>query len=236
MMTNFVIKYRWLIISLSIIAGISMGILIPSSETDPEIRNAIPAHMQSRIETDKIEKEFGVQDMVMLLFTDSMILTPDNLKNIRDIDRAIAKLTGVTNRISPFTVKEIKSSYDMMVADPLIKRIPEDNESIEKLKTGILSNNFARDIVISSDLTTAAITATINTSERESVTLGKIDSLISTYQADEKVLKGGLPYIRRHIMDDVKHDGVFLVPMALIIMLVVLKLSLGQWKSVFNQH
>ncbi len=232
-MTNFVIKYRWLIISLSIIAGISMGILIPSSETDPEIRNAIPAHMQSRIETDKIEKEFGVQDMVMLLFTDSMILTPDNLKNIRDIDRAIAKLTGVTNRISPFTVKEIKSSYDMMVADPLIKRIPEDNESIEKLKTGILSNNFARDIVISSDLTTAAITATINTSERESVTLGKIDSLISTYQADEKVLKGGLPYIRRHIMDDVKHDGVFLVPMALIIMLVVLKLSLGQWKSVF---
>ncbi|MBN1109082.1 MAG: MMPL family transporter [Bacteroidales bacterium] len=232
-MTNFIIKYRWLIISLSIIAGIAMGILIPSSETDPEIRNAIPAHMQSRIETDKIEKEFGVQDMVMLLFTDSMILTPDNMKSIRDIDRAVSKLTGVTNRISPFTVKTIKSSYDMMVADPLIKRIPSDYESIEKLKAEILSNNFARDIVVSSDMTSAAITATINTSERESVTLGKIDSLISAYQADDKVLRGGLPYIRRHIMDDVKHDAVYLVPMALIIMLVVLKLTLGQWRSVF---
>ncbi|MCU0456405.1 MAG: efflux RND transporter permease subunit [Bacteroidales bacterium] len=232
-MTKFIIKFRWLIISLSVVTGITMGLLIPSSETDPEIRNAIPAHMPSRIETDKIENEFGVQDMVMLLFTDSMVLTADNLKLLKEIDRDISKLSGVTNRISPFTVKTIKNTGDMMVADPLIRRIPSDEESVELLKEDILSNKFARDIVVSSDFTAASITATINTSERESVTLGKIDSLVSAHNADDKVLKGGLPYIRRHIMKDVKHDGVYLVPMALIIMLIVLKLSLGQWKNVF---
>jgi hydrophobe/amphiphile efflux-3 (HAE3) family protein len=232
-MTKFIIKYRWLIISLSVITGITMGLLIPSSQTDPEIRNAIPANMPSRIETDKIESEFGVQDMVMLLFTDSMVLTADNLKLIRELDRDISKLSGVTNRISPFTVKTIKNTGDMMMADPLIRRIPTDDVSVEMLQEEILNNKFARDIVVSSDFTAASITATINTSERESVTLGKIDSLVSVHNADDKVLKGGLPYIRRHIMKDVKHDGVFLVPMALIIMLVVLKLSLGQWKSVF---
>lgn len=232
-MTKFIIRYRWLIISLSVFAGLTMGLLIPFSETDPEIRNAIPAHMPSRIETDKIETEFGVQDMVMLLFTDSMVLTAENLKLLREIDRDISKLSGVTNRISPFTVKTIKNTDDMMVADPLIRKIPSDEESIGLLKEEILNNKFARDIVVSSDFTAASITATINTSERESVTLGKIDSLIIANQADNRVMKGGLPYIRRHIMKDVKHDGVFLVPMALIIMLVVLKLSLGQWKSVF---
>jgi len=231
-MTGFIIKYRWLIISFSILAGLSMGLLIPSSQTDPEIRNAVPPMMKSRIETNKIEKEFGVQDMVMLLFTDSTILTSDNLKQIKEIDKDISKLTGVTSRISPFTVRTIKSSDDMMVADPLIRRIPSDTEGLNQLKTDILNNRFARDIVVSSDMTTASITATINAGERETVTLHRIDSIITAHPGNVQVLKGGLPYIRAHIMKDVKHDGLLLVPAALIIMLLVLKLTLGQWRSV----
>ncbi len=99
----------------------------------------------------------------MLLFSDSTILTSDNLKQIKDIDRDISKLTGVTNRISPFTVRTIKSNDDMMVADPLIRRIPSDSEGMDQLKKDILNNRFARDIVVSSDMTSASITATINT-------------------------------------------------------------------------
>lgn len=231
-MTKFIIKYRWFIISFCIVAGLSMGLLIPSSETDPEIRNAIPSHMKSRIATDKIEKEFGTQDMVMLLFTDSTILTTGDLQQIKDIDRDISKLTGVTNRISPFTVRTIKNSEDMMVADPLIRRIPSDAEGIALLKKEILDNPFARNIVVSSDMTTASITATINSSVRESVTLHRIDSIIAAHPGNVQTFKGGLPYIRAHIMKDVKHDGVFLVPAALIIMLIVLKITLGQWRSV----
>src|SRR5690606_39187119 len=44
--------------------------------------------------------------------------------------------------------------------------------------------------------------------------------------------KGGLPYIRQHIMKDVKSDAVFLVPFALLLMLLVLKLTLGNWRAV----
>ncbi len=55
-MTNFIIKYRWLIISVCLVAGIALGSLIPLSKTDPEIRNYIPPTMKSRVETDKIEK------------------------------------------------------------------------------------------------------------------------------------------------------------------------------------
>jgi predicted RND superfamily exporter protein len=61
-MTDFIIKYRWLIIGLCLSMGIVFGLLIPTAETDPEIRNYVPASMNSRVETDKIESEFGVQD------------------------------------------------------------------------------------------------------------------------------------------------------------------------------
>ena len=231
-MTDYIIKYRWLIIVFFLALGISLGALIPTSETDPEIRNYIPQSMDSRIKTDKIEEEFGVQDLVMILFTDSTILTEDNLKNIKAADRAISRLTGVTNRTSPFTVRTIKSTEGMMTADPLIRRIPSDEAGFEKLREEILNNRFARDIVISSDMTTASISATINDAENESVTLQKIDSIAAAHSGSAEILKGGLPYIRHHIMKDVKKDAVFLVPLALLVMLLILKLSLGDWRSV----
>jgi hydrophobe/amphiphile efflux-3 (HAE3) family protein len=232
-MTEFIIKYRWFIICIFIALGVTFGALIPLSETDPEIRNYVPQSMKSRIETDKIENEFGVQDMVLILFSDSTILTSQNLNQIKAIDRDVSKLSGVTSRISPFTIRSIRSTEGEMTALPLIKRVPENDEGFLKLREDVLTNRFAKDIVISSDLTTASITATINTSVQESVTLHKIDSIITIHSGQAKVLTGGLPYIRQHIMKDVNKDAIFLIPAALIIMLLVLKLTLGEWKSVF---
>ena len=74
-MTEFIIKYRWWIISICLVLGACFGALIPFSRTDPDIRNYVPATMSSRNETDKIENEFGVQDMVVILFSDSCILS-----------------------------------------------------------------------------------------------------------------------------------------------------------------
>jgi len=231
-MADFIVKYRWHILIICLVAGISLGSLIPLSKTDPEIRNYIPLTMASRIETDKIESEFGVQDIVMLIFTDSLVITEENLKQIKATDRDISKLTGVSARVSPFTVRSIISSDGMMIVDPLIRRIPSDTDGLELLKHDILNNRFAKDIVFSSDMTSAAISATINNAEAESVTLHKIDSITAVHAASAKVLKGGLPYVRQHIMKDVRRDATFLVPLALVIMLLVLKLSLGEWKSV----
>jgi hydrophobe/amphiphile efflux-3 (HAE3) family protein len=231
-MTAFIIKYKLIIVLFCIVAGIAFGVLIPFSKTDPEMRNYVPSRMASRIETDKIEKEFGVQDIVMLLFSDTTILTGENLNQIKKIDNGITKLTGVTSRISPLTVRTIKSSEDMMVADPLIRLIPSDPEGMAILREEILANRFARDIVISSDMTSASITATINTSVAENTTLHRIDSIVAANEGGTRILKGGLPYIRQNIMKDVRKDALILVPLALLVMLVILKLSLGSWRSV----
>ncbi|MEZ4998555.1 MAG: hypothetical protein R2758_14195 [Bacteroidales bacterium] len=39
----------------------------------------------------------------------------------------------------------------MMTVDPLIRRIPQSAEDLETLRQEILDNQFARDIVVSSD-------------------------------------------------------------------------------------
>ena len=230
--TDFVIRRRRVIITVCLILGAGFGILIPFSETDPEIRNYVPSSMQSRIETDKIESEFGVQDMIIILFTDSCILVKENLEQIRNIDRALSRMSGISNRTSPFTVRSIKSDEGMMAAERLIGKIPADSLGMRKLRESISGNRFAEDIVISFDMTSASITAFIDNSIPETETLARIDSVLMSCQSTMGIRTGGLPYIRKYIMEDVRKDAFLLVPLALIIILTLLKLTLGRWRSV----
>lgn len=231
-MTDIIYRYRWLIIVLCILGGLASFVIIPMVKIDPEIRNYIPATIDSRIITDKIEDEFGVQDMVMIMFSDSCILTSDNLQHIKEIDRGISRISGVSSRMSPFTVKSIRDEDGMMVAEPLLTDIPDDSSGSGQLADKILKNKFARGVVVSSDLTTASITANINKSAPENVILGKIDSVINCNTGRAEVVKGGLPYIRKILIGDVGKDAIILIPAALLIMLLVLKLNLGSWRSV----
>jgi len=231
-MTDLIIRYRWLIIITFAAIGLCFGLLIPLTKTDPEIRNYVPVTMGSRVETDKIESEFGVQDMVVILFTDSCIINESDLTRIKEIDRDVARLEGISSHISPFTMRSIKGEDGMLVAERMIRQMPSDSSSVRILSDQILNNRFARDIVISSDLSSASITATVNNSVPESETLHRIDSIISVHPGKATIVSGGLPYIRKYIMKDVRKDAVILVPLALLIMLFVLKLTLGRWRSV----
>jgi len=231
-MATFILKFRWVIISVSILLGAGFGLLIPSAETDPEIRNYIPRSMPSRVSTDSIEQQFGVQDMIVALFTDSSVINGPDLRQIKEVDRAFNRLEGLGTVNSIITARDIRGEGGMMIVDPLVGTIPETASEIAELKENILSNQFARDIVISSDFTTAAITGTVNPGVPESVTLGRIDSIITSSGRETETLTGGLPYIRRYILKDVNRDAVVLVPLALVIMLALLKMTLGDWRSV----
>ena len=81
-MTGFILKFRYIIITICALIGIGSLLLIPRTKVDPDIRNYIPRSIDSRVQTDRIEEEFGTQDMVMILFSDSSILDQDNLKPV----------------------------------------------------------------------------------------------------------------------------------------------------------
>lgn len=231
-MTDFIIKYRWFIIRLFIITGAGSFLIIPGIKTDPDIRNYIPESIASRAETDKIESVFGVQDMIMILFSDGMMISHDNLDIIRKIDRSISRISSISDRISPFTVKSIRSEEGMMVVDPLISIIPSDTDGQKKLEKDISENRFAANTVFSDDLTSAAITATLSSSVPETLNLQKIDSALKTETGNMQILRGGLPYIRKYLLEEVNRDAILLIPAALVIMLLVLKVNLGTWRSV----
>ncbi len=74
-MNSKIIKYRWLIITLSVLITIGFSTLLFKLEIDPELKNYFPKSMTSMVNTDRIEEVFGNQDLVMVIFeTDDVLL------------------------------------------------------------------------------------------------------------------------------------------------------------------
>ncbi|TFH36333.1 MAG: hypothetical protein E4G95_05875, partial [Bacteroidia bacterium] len=230
-MTRIILKYRWIIIVASVILTLAGMTLMPRMETDPDIRNYIPDDMVSRINTDLIEQEFGVQDMIMVIFRDSQIITKDNLLRIKTIERAISRIPSINNTLSPFSTKHIYSKDGAMIVESAIGQIPGSKYEIETLKSGLRANPLVMGLVISEDFTMAAIAATVDNSEAEEQILARVDSIIDANPGEAQVFCGGLPYIRKAIMNDVRRDGLLLVPLALVIMLLFLWYAFREWKG-----
>ncbi|MDT8401693.1 MAG: efflux RND transporter permease subunit [Bacteroidales bacterium] len=230
-MTKLLMRYRYLVIILSVAIGLGGLAMLPQMRTDPDIRNYIPREMESSINTDRIEEEFGLQDMLMIVFRDSCILTPENLRRIRNTDRQIEDLRSVDNTISLFNTRRIYGDRGMMIVDPAISRFPESTEDIELIKNELRDNPLAMGTVVSDDFTMSAIAATISQDTDENIILAEIDSVISANPGSAEVYFGGLPYIRQAIKKDVRRDGLTLVPIALIIMLAFLWLAFREWKG-----
>jgi uncharacterized protein len=231
-MVSFIYRYRLLIIVVSLLISAAAALLIPSAETDPDIRNYIPSSMPSRTNTDRIEENFGVQDIAMILFRDSCIINSNGLKRITDVTEALAELRGVSDVMSIANSIVIRGLEGYMLVEPAMADIPQSVEDVERLKESLRDNPLLMGSVLSDDLTTASVIVYLDSLTDELSTLATIDSVLNAYPGSAEVMKGGLPYIRAAIMGDVRRDGIILVPLALVIMLLLLWLAFRDWRGV----
>ncbi|MEE4116391.1 MAG: MMPL family transporter [Marinilabiliaceae bacterium] len=230
-MTKIIIKYRILIIIFSILLAVAGILQLPRMQTDPDVKNYIPDHLVSRINTDIIEEEFGNQEMLVILFSDSIILSESNLRRIRNIDRSVSRLGGVDKTISLFNTKRIYGESGFMYVEPAIERIPRTTADIEELKQELRTNDLAMGVVVSDDFSMSLIAVSPVSGTGEKELIARIDSVIAENPGTAAVHCGGLPYIRKAVIDDVRKDGIFLIPLALVIMLAFLWLSFRDIKG-----
>jgi uncharacterized protein len=231
-MTDFIYRYRTAIIVVSILISLAGALLVPFAETDPDVRNYIPQSLRSRKNTDKIEDSFGARDIVMILFRDSSVLNSRELERISSITDELSLARGVEDVMSLSNAISIRGEEGFMVVEPAMAVVPTSSVEMERLKASLSENSLVMGSVISDDFTTAVIIVSLNDQHSETRLLTSIDSLIDKYPGSAEVLKGGLPYIRAAIMSDVRRDGLILVPLALVIMLFLLRLLFREWRGV----
>jgi uncharacterized protein len=231
-MVGFIYRYRIAIIIASVLLSVGMAALIPFGETDPDIRNYVPTSMESRVSTDSIEQSFGVQDIVMIIFHDSCVISEGTLKRIASVTEDLSEIRGVNDVMSVTNSVRIRGEQGYMLVDKALPFVPASDEEAEVVKSALRDNRLVMGSVMSDDFTAASVIVYLDNVVPEEVTLTSIDSLLAVYPGEAAVLRGGLPYIRRAIMVDVRRDGIILVPAALVIMLLLLLISFREWRGV----
>jgi len=97
------LKYRWLIITTSLLITVFFGWQLLDVEIDPDIKNNIPPDMQSRLNTDEIESIFGKDNMLLVLFESEDILNESSLKRIKSVSKKMERMKDLDRVMSPFS-------------------------------------------------------------------------------------------------------------------------------------
>ena len=92
---NWIIKFRWVIIIGFILLTALMAIQMPNAKIEPDLKEALPKHMKSKVNTDRIEEIFGGDDMLMILFETKDVLNKKTLARIKKISKKLNRIKGV---------------------------------------------------------------------------------------------------------------------------------------------
>lgn len=229
---EFILKYRWLIIVLSIVIPVIIGLQVFRAEIDPDLEKYIPPDMPSRINTQEIENIFGGDEILILIFETDDVLNPETLKRIKNIRKEISKLDEVDQIMSLFDVKNLKNEDGTLVTESFLDRIPKTKEESESLRRDLLQNKMAKDIVISEDFTLSTIILSLGTEASDKEIISKVENIINEYPGNEKVYLGGLPYLKAVVSDDIAGDMKKLMIIGLVIMLGMLYVFLRDIRGV----
>ena len=139
---NWIIKFNRVIIIGFILLTALPATQIRNAEIEPDMREALPKHMKSKVNTDKIEEIFGGDDMLMILFETDDVLNKETLTRVKKSSKKLNRVKGVDKVMSLFDLKNIYGEDGAMIVDPAIKKIPKNNKQREQLRKDIADNDM----------------------------------------------------------------------------------------------
>ncbi len=221
---KFIIKYRWLIIALSVIIPVAVGLQIFRAEIDPDLEKYIPADMSSRINTERIEEIFGGDELLMLIFESEDVLNPRTLERVKNIRRELRKVEEIDHILSIYDTKNMTTQNGMLLVEPFIRKIPDTDDKIEKLREDLLQSDMALNVIVSEDFTLTSMILSLKSETVDEEIVAKVEQILHENPGHEKVYMGGLPYIKSVIAGEIASDFKRLMIIGLVIMLVMLYL------------
>ncbi len=229
---NFIIRYRWFIIIITLLIVGLCVIPLTKTHINPDLESYLPASMESIQNDSRIEEVFGDEETVMIVLECDDVLNPATLRRLEKLDRSFSRQLVFKRVFSLFGAKNIISDDGMMIVDPVIRRIPETPEDIETLRNEIKENDLAYRLVVSDDFRYALILLVSNKTVTDPELIETINKALDENPGQEKVMITGQPVLRDEANRKIGRDIIILLPIGLIIMFFFLWLSFREIRGV----
>ncbi len=176
-------------------------------------------------------KKFGTDNITVIFIHDKNLFTPAKLKLLDDLVFKFEELKGVTKVESLYSVTNFKGVDGTLETNPLMDWPPETLEEAEQVKANALRNPILLKNLISKDGTATAINLFIDADPDDpefNVKFSRrVDKIIKPFQNKfDNIFQIGLSYTRRLISENIVSDTVKLAPMAALVLLLTLVISM----------
>jgi hypothetical protein len=226
-------KYRWWFIIIPIIITLLAAIPLLNTRVNSDLLKYLPEDTPAIVSKARIDELFGNSDPIILIFETEDVLNEKTLTRLKNLSRSFNRDSEFDGVISLFDTKNIKGEYGAMIVDPVVKRIPKNEKSREKLRESIRGNELAYKLVVSEDFTKAVVILKVAPEITDEEAINAINEALNEFTGDEKLYKGGTPYLRMQVNDDISKDMLTLMPFGMLIMIIFLIISFREWRGVF---
>lgn len=228
---TFILKYRKVIIALTVILAALAVIPLFSLKINPDLESYLPDNIESRINNNKIGELFGTKEPIVVILSAEDIINPQTLERIDNLTAGFIELGNLSPVQSLSTAKNISGEDGMMIVDPVIQSYPRTAEECELLRESIKKNDLAYKLLVSEDFKNTMILLNSDLSVKDAELMNQIDSIINLYPGKEEVFINGQPFLRDEANEKISKDIMILLPLGLLIMLLFFWFSFREFKG-----
>lgn len=229
---NFIIKYKWWIIIITLLIVIASIIPLTRVTINSDLESYLPDDIEPKVNTDKIAELFGGSDMVIMVFETDDVLNPSTLKRIQKLSREFNKSAEIEKVLSLFDMNSIKGEDGFMLVEPVVDVIPNSDKKREILRNDIKTNDMAYKLIVSSDFKYTLMMLTAANSVKDEKLMELVENKLSGIPGEEKVTINGQPYLRNEANHKVGRDIMLLLPIGLFIMFLFLWIAFKEKRGV----
>ncbi|NLK47964.1 MAG: MMPL family transporter [Bacteroidales bacterium] len=230
----FVVRYRWWIITATILIVLLSVVQLFRIKINPDLESYLPDTMLSRQHSKQINEIFGdAEPLLIVIDNEDDVLHAETLERIRGISETFDADSRFDFVFSLFQAKNIRSEEGYMLVDPVIVDIPQTAEERENLRDEIRTNELAYGLVVSEDFKTALIILSSNKSAPDDELMSFVHETIADHPGPGKIYVTGQPFMREDVNNKISRDLAVLLPVGLLLMFITLWLSFRELKAVF---
>ena len=233
-LAELTIRLRWF--NIIVVTGLTIFFFIQalSLKINADILSSLPDDDPVALLYKKIGKEFGGNDIGMVVLETDNIFTHEAVSHIKQVTDSIKLSQGISSVTSLVNIIDIKNSEWGIEIGNLVDEynLPTSKSALDSLRDYVISREMYRGAIVSEDGTASLIMYSLLPDANKEMVARDIKKKISSLNLPETVYFGGLPSMMNDLSDLLVNDMMRLIPVTFVIILLILLLSFRSAKGV----
>ena len=222
-----IVKLKWLIIIAVVVLTAFLGYQLKDIKINADIISSLPDDDPVALLYKNIGKEFGGNDLGMIVLETDDIFEKEVLEHVKQITDTLKYTNGISTVTSLTDVIDIKGSEWGIEIGKLVDEydMPDTQQELDSLRDRVFSKEMYKGSIVSEDGTSTLIMFTMLDDIDKQQLAYEIKEKIIGFNLPEKIYFGGLPMMMNDVSDLIMSDIVRLIPIVFFLIAIILLIS-----------